>query len=284
MSWLGQKLRNIFKRGTSGVDEDPLRPEGNYISPEVPRRVVVEKPDVDSEPYLKIALQHLRIPNNEILIEDFETTLKQGDRVMLIGPSGSGKSTLFRAVAGLWPYGEGRIEHPKESHVMVLPQSPHLPLLDLEGVLCYPREHNPYTREEMEQMLKVVGLDKLIDVLDMDHVNGVMLDNMLSGGEKQRLAFARLFLAKPEIVFLDECTSALDTDWQARMYEELLQQLPHSIIVSISHRAELLQYHETSMTLDKDKKITIAPVEKVDSKFLSKDAAAKTTQNKPPAP
>lgn len=255
MGW----LKNIFFKEKS-KDTDPLKPKGNYIAPEVPRKLLVNKHEDEGNRTIEIDLSTLKIPDNQNLVEDFKITLKPGDRVMLAGPSGTGKSTFFKAVAHIWPYGEGLIKLPQDMTMMVLPQKPHMPLTDLQGLLAYPKEEAPYTRAEMEEALDIVGLDFMKKLLDSPDVNGAMMETSLSGGERQRLAFARVFLAKPDVLFLDECTSALDIDWQAKMYEELLDRLPDSIVVSISHRDELRQYHDKLLTLDYNKTITISDI------------------------
>lgn len=284
MGW----LKRIFKSKEKSIDTDPLKPRGNYIAPETPRQIVTKASDDADFKNMIFKIKDLRIPDNQILIEDFEFTLKPGDRAMLTGPSGSGKSTLFRAAASLWAYGEGEIIMPQNADMMVLPQKPYLPLLDLWGVLAYPKKDVTFSREEVQEILKVVGLENLEEFLDEPQVHGGMLENSLSGGEKQRLAFARLFLQKPEIIFLDECTSALDVEWQDKMYNELLERLPDSILVSISHRAELKKFHKTSLVLDKQKKITVSSIENMDESFIEKDVETdkpkKPNTIKPPKP
>lgn len=281
-------LGKVFKSREKSVDTDPMKPKGNYIAPETPRRIVTKLSEDSESQEMLFKIKDLRTPDNQILIEDFEYSLAPGDRAILAGPSGSGKSTLFRAASNLWAYGQVQITKPQNMDMMVLPQKPYLPLLDLWGVLSYPKTDVVFDRKEVEKVLTVVGLEKLIEVLDTPHVNGDMLENSLSGGEEQRLAFARLFLQKPDIIFLDECTSALDVAWQDKMYEELLVRLPQSIVMSISHRAELKKFHKTSLVLDYDKKITISAVENMDDRFMNKDSGDKRTHEykdiKPPKP
>ncbi len=121
--------------------------------------------------------------------------------VLITGPTGSGKSTLLRAIAGLWPFGRGRVRF-AEGNALFLPQRPYLPLGTLADALKYPGNTRP-DRETMANALRTVGLAHLVDRLD-DDSNWAQ---RLSGGEQQQLAFARVLLLRPEIVFLDEATS-----------------------------------------------------------------------------
>lgn len=265
-------LSKIFKRRKDADREIvDLKPKGNYIDPDVPREIVVEQATGEEVQSLKLDGIELFTPANRLLIHAFDAELQPGDRVMITGPSGTGKSTLFRAVGNLWPYGKGKITVPEHRDLMILPQKPHLPLMSLRGVVSYPKGIVPYTDEEIGEALELVGLEKLKEIIGNEDITGGHLETSLSGGEKQRLAFARVFLAKPKILFLDECTSALDRDWQNKMYEELTARLPDSIIISVSHRPEIAKYHNISMMITENQTMKITSIEDMDTKFLKKD-------------
>jgi vitamin B12/bleomycin/antimicrobial peptide transport system ATP-binding/permease protein len=163
--------------------------------------------------------------------------------VLITGPTGSGKSTLLRAIAGLWPFGRGRIRL-AEGTVLFLPQRPYLPLGTLADALKYPAAEQP-DRETMAKALRTVGLAHLVGHLD-DDSNWAQ---RLSGGEQQRLGFARVLLTRPEIVFLDEATSALDEASETALYKMLREAEWRPTIVSVGHHGSLKRFHDTIVDL-----------------------------------
>ena len=154
----------------------------------------------------------LQLPDGRPLHSEIELAAGPGNPVLVTGPSGSGKSTLLRAIAGLWPFGRGRIRV-GDGHALFLPQRPYLPLGTLGDAIAYPEPDHQPRRAELEAALRAVGLAYLIDQLDVDG----NWAQRLSGGEQQRLGFARILLVRPEIVFLDEATSALDEAAEASL-------------------------------------------------------------------
>ena len=167
--------------------------------------------------------------------------------VLITGPTGSGKSTLLRAIAGLWPFGQGRVRL-AEGTVMFLPQRPYLPLGTLADALKYPSKNLP-DRETLANALRTVGLAHFIDHLDEDS----NWAQRLSGGEQQRLAFARVLLLRPAIVFLDEATSALDEAGETHLYRLLREAEWHPTIVSVGHHRTLTRFHNSVVDLGRDK-------------------------------
>jgi putative ATP-binding cassette transporter len=186
----------------------------------------------------------LALPDGQVLREEIALAANPDAPVLITGPSGSGKSTLLRAVAGLWPFGRGRVRV-GDGRVMFLPQRPYLPLGTLADAIAYPElDHRP-RRAEIEAALRVVGLPYLIDQLDEDG----NWAQRLSGGEQQRVGFARVLLARPEIVFLDEATSALDEPAESALYRLLRDADWGPTIVSVGHHGTLKRFHEAVVDL-----------------------------------
>ena len=173
--------------------------------------------------------------------------LAAGDRVLLSGRSGSGKTTLLRAFSGVWPFGEGRIEIPAATKALVLPQRTYMPQGTLRQALVYPRTVETYPDAEVRGALDAVGLGALNG--DVDKADN--WSQRLSGGEQQRLGIARALLAKPDWLFLDEATGALDEAGEAALYRVLIEWLPETAIVSIAHRATLDAFHTRRMEMRK---------------------------------
>jgi len=182
----------------------------------------------------------LALPQGQPLLAPTTLELKRGEHVLVAGPSGAGKSTLFRALAGIWPYWKGKIELPRGGRLLFLPQKPYLPIGTLKHVVCYPGDHRVIGDAEVRDSLQVVGLGKLAGELDRLE----SWPQVLSGGEQQRLAFARALLNHPDWLFLDEATSALPDEDQAALYRLLGERLPGTTLVSIGHRATLTGFHE----------------------------------------
>ncbi|MES2749870.1 MAG: ABC transporter ATP-binding protein/permease [Pseudomonadota bacterium] len=180
------------------------------------------------------------VGQSEILIEP-------GERVLVAGESGTGKSTLVRAIAGLWPWGGGSVDFHPDRRMFMLPQKPYVPSGTLRRAVAYPGAAEDWTVEQMGEVLVKVGLEHLKDKIEEDSP----WDQTLSGGEKQRLAFARLLLHRPDIIVLDEATSALDAPGQARMMELLNDELKDATIISVAHRAELEAFHSRKITLER---------------------------------
>jgi vitamin B12/bleomycin/antimicrobial peptide transport system ATP-binding/permease protein len=187
---------------------------------------------------LDIEALDLRLPDG--LVEGVSLRLAANEPVLLTGPSGSGKSTFFRAISGIWPYACGAITLPADADILLLSQRPYIPIGTLRAAVTYPAKPDRYDGAAMLGALRAAKLDDVIGELDSD-------DNWqqrLSGGEQQRLAIARAILAKPDWLFLDEATSAMDEMMEAEIYEILARKLPGTTIVSIGHRASLAQFHE----------------------------------------
>jgi putative ATP-binding cassette transporter len=189
-----------------------------------------------------VALEQLEIalPQGAPLLAATSIELKPGENVLVTGPSGSGKSTFFRSLAGIWPYWKGRIRLPQGARLLFLPQKPYLPLGSLKHAVTYPEKTEKFGDAEIGEALRAVGLAHLSG--DLERTENWA--QVLSGGEQQRLAFARALLNKPDWLFLDEATSALPDPDQDALYRLLRQTLPRTTLVSVGHRESLAVHHE----------------------------------------
>jgi putative ATP-binding cassette transporter len=181
----------------------------------------------------------VKLPNGEEIVRLSGLSIEPGERVLVTGPTGAGKTSLFRALGGVWPFGSGSIRVPKGASVLVLPQRPYLPLGTLRGALAYPGSVDAFSQAEIEEALDAVGLSALKGELDAT----AYWADKLSGGEQQRLSIARALLQKPQWLFLDEATAALDEASEAELYRLLIERLPDAAIVSIGHRSSLVEFH-----------------------------------------
>jgi len=188
---------------------------------------------------------HVRLPSGEPIVAAEHIAFSAGERILVTGPSGAGKSTLFRAVAGIWPFGSGRVTVPKGAKVMLVPQRPYFPVATLAAAVGYPAKAGTFDNARVAEALAAVGLSQLVDRLDEEaHWN-----RMLSLGEQQRLAIARALLHAPDYLFLDEATASLDEPAEAALYRLLQERLKGTTIISIGHRSTLGIFHRRRVEL-----------------------------------
>jgi vitamin B12/bleomycin/antimicrobial peptide transport system ATP-binding/permease protein len=203
------------------------------------------KVDIEEGSGLEIHDLTVRKPDAELLVDDLNLTLTTGDTLLIKGPSGSGKTSVLRSLADLWPYADGTVRRPLGGGSLFLSQQPYVPLGTLRTGLAYPEPPDVIDDERAREMLRKVQLAHLVDHLDDD----VDWSRRLSPGEQQRLGFARILISRPQVVFLDEATSAVDEGLEHMLYELVRSELPETIVVSVSHRSTLGDFHSGELEL-----------------------------------
>lgn len=202
---------------------------------------------VSAAGHLSLSHVDVSLPDGRNLLSDASCTIQSGDRVLIKGPSGAGKSTLLRVLAGFWPYAKGTIVGPAAKERMFIPQRPYMPMGTLREAAAYPGHEAD--DKDLLPLLDFCGLGYLAKSLDVE----ADWSHVLSLGEQQRLAFVRIFLQRPEWVFLDEATSAMDEDMETKLYSRL-SAMAGTTIISIGHRSTLEKWHNRKIFIDKERK------------------------------
>lgn len=188
----------------------------------------------------------LALPDGRTLLAHGAARVAPGEAVVITGASGSGKSTLFRAIAGIWPFGGGRVWLPAKGRALFLPQRPYIPLGSLKRAVCYPEDEAGFTDAQVAEALEAADLGHLVPRLH----EAEAWDKRLSGGEQQRLALARALLLKPDWLFLDEATASLDPAAEERLYARLKERLPGTALISIAHRPAVAKFHDRGLRVE----------------------------------
>jgi len=209
----------------------------------------IQRGETEGEAMLELNDLSVTLDDGTAVVDETEVVIEPGERLLVAGESGTGKSTLVRAIAGLWPWGDGAVNLHPDRRLFMLPQRPYVPSGTLRRAVAYPGAEHDWLDEQVCEALHKVGLDHLKEKIGEDGP----WDQTLSGGEKQRLAFARLLLHNPDIVVLDEATSALDEKSQDKMMQMVTEELPKATIVSVAHRAELEAFHSRKIVLERRK-------------------------------
>jgi putative ATP-binding cassette transporter len=209
----------------------------------------IKRGETEGNTMLRLNDLSVTLDDGTAVVGETEILIEPGERVLVAGESGTGKSTLVRAIAGLWPWGGGSVDFHADRRLFMLPQKPYVPSGTLRRAAAYPAAAEDWSIEQIGEALDKVGLGHLKERIEEE----APWDQTLSGGEKQRLAFARLFLHRPDIIVLDEATSALDDRSQDKLMELLNEELKDATVVSVAHRAELEAFHSRKITLERRK-------------------------------
>jgi vitamin B12/bleomycin/antimicrobial peptide transport system ATP-binding/permease protein len=233
----------------------------NEQSRELPKVTVA----ADANGVIELDDIEVRNPAGDQLVSDLNLRLEPGNAMIITGKSGSGKSTLLRSLAQLWPYTSGTMHCPLgDNETMFLSQLPYVPLGDLRTVVSYPHEPGELSDDVLRQALLAVALPRYVDRLDEE----ADWAKVLSPGEQQRIAFARVLLTKPKAVFLDEATSALDEPLEFMIYGLVRRELPSTVFVSVTHRTTVNRHHDLHLELLGDGQWEFGPVEGVGEPVL----------------
>jgi putative ATP-binding cassette transporter len=203
--------------------------------------------NVSESPGQAIEIENLAmdLPNGRTLISDLDLTFKPGEAVLITGQTGTGKSTLLRILSRLWPFGAGKVTMPAGARYLFLPQKPYLPLGTLRDVIAYPDIDKPPPDDKVGEVLEELGMGSFRDRLD-EQQNWAAV---LSGGEQQRIAIVRAVFQKPDWLFMDEATAALDEPTEKRVYDMVKRLLPGTTVVSVGHRSTLKAFHDRNVHL-----------------------------------
>ena len=211
----------------------------------------------DTDSGVEISNVDVRRPDGVLLIDDLDFRLVPGEALVIKGASGSGKTTLLRTLAEIWPYADGSMSAPSGNDTLFLSQIPYLPLGDLRMAVAYPSAVEDINDEVMKQTLTKVSLPHLVEQLDVADD----WSKVLSPGEQQRIAFARILLIRPQVVFLDEATSAIDEGLEFALYQLIRSELPETILVSVAHRSTVDVHHTQKLELSGTGAWELEPVE-----------------------
>ncbi len=221
----------------------------------VPTPAIEVVPMTEGE--IRIEALQLHLPGGAKLAGRIDLCVRPGERVLLTGASGTGKSTLIRAMAGLWRWGEGRIALPLGARISYVPQRIYLPNGALREVLLYATGVPDLAEATLHTLMRGCGLGHLTERLDTT----ARWDQILSGGERQRIAFLRVMIARPDIIVMDESTSALDEPSEAALMTALLAELPDATLISVGHRPGLVPFHRRQFRLElADRSGGVAPM------------------------
>lgn len=212
---------------------------------------------ISEKPASRIAAHDLSItfPNGAPMVVLKELDIAAGSRVLVQGTSGAGKSTLLRSIAGLWPYGSGTVDLPAGASIAFLPQRNYMPNGSIASLMAYPHTADRYSDEQYVRLLIALGLERLTPDLHAYQP----WSRILSPGEQQRIAVARAILSQPDFLFIDEGTSALDAQSEAKVYKTIVEQLPKAALISVAHRESVVSFHQQLLRIEQGV-VSISPI------------------------
>jgi putative ATP-binding cassette transporter len=223
----------------------------------LPKIAATSTPGAGTTGSVELTNVDVRRPDGVVLIDDLDLRLVAGDALVIKGASGTGKTTLLRTLAQIWPYADGALTAPAGTNTLFLSQIPYLPLGDLRTAVAYPAAAADLADDALTATLTKVSLPHLVGQLDIvDDWSKV-----LSPGEQQRIAFARILLIRPQVVFLDEATSAIDEGLEYALYQLIRTELPDTILVSVAHRSTVDVHHTQKLELSGTGAWELEPVE-----------------------
>ena len=237
---LADWLASVRRVGSLMASLDYLDAVGRPGEPGTIRRIEYDAPT------LRLRDLSVTLEDGTVVINDADVVVQPGERILVMGESGTGKSTLVRAIAGLWPWGQGEIFIPRKAKLFLMPQYPYMPLGNLRRVVTYPLSSSKVEDKKLHELMNIVGLDYLTNRLDEEFP----WDYALSGGEKQRVAFVRLLLHEPDFIVMDEATSALDPSSQEHLLTVISERLSRAAFLSIAHRPELQAFHQRVLVFE----------------------------------
>ncbi|HEY7051833.1 MAG TPA: ABC transporter ATP-binding protein/permease [Mycobacterium sp.] len=236
-----------------------IRLHGLVVADEEGRALPTVTTEPSSDGVIELDNVEVRSPTGAQLVDPLDVRLNPGEGLVITGRSGSGKTTLLRSLGELWPFASGTLRRPVgDNETMFLSQLPYVPLGDLRAVVSYPSAPGDIPDAQLEQALMKVALPHLTGRLDEERDWA----KVLSPGEQQRVAFARILLTKPKAVFLDEATSALDVGLEMTLYQLVRDELPLTTLVSVSHRPAVEQHHHSHLRLLGEGQWHVEPVAK----------------------
>ena len=215
------------------LEEEIVRPD--------PQRILIEKPEQSTLHFHDLCISKL---NGEEIVCGLNDEIRLGERVLIAGDAATG-AKLFKAIAGLWPWGRGRIELPDEESMFFMPPRPYLPDGTLRSAICYPSPPEKFSQTSIEDLLKLAGLEELLSQLDQTE----SWEKSLSREQQQRLGLVRLLLYRPKWILLQEAFDSLDPDGEVSMLRLICQELPEAAMLTITNQPTAEAFHERQIVL-----------------------------------
>ncbi|MBA2709813.1 MAG: ABC transporter ATP-binding protein/permease [Tatlockia sp.] len=247
LSWFSNTYQNLseYQSSIERITEiqEAFEEEGLDANPKSILRREKDKEDIKLK---NLTIMKPQAESTDVIIQNLNLSFKKGENVLLKGENGTGKSTIFKVIRGTWKYGEGKVTVPVNERLCFLPQMPTIPKNStLKGILAFPRPVEDFSEEEYLDAFNAIkdagGMAKFIPDLHREEKKN--WGSFLSGGQKQLISIARAILQKPDRLFLDEATAAMDNKTEDMAYRALKEKLPETTLVSIAHRSSVKKFH-----------------------------------------